>query len=386
MISALKFRVCSAKRGMFSLALLLLFLGHLSPVAAQLSPPDPFQNPRFNPSMAIIVVVLISAMFFMAFFSIYIRHCSDSNNAGSVRPLAVLSRRLAAARGLDRAVIEKFPTFVYSDVKGLKIGKGALECAVCLCEFEDDETLRLIPKCDHVFHPDCIDAWLASHTTCPVCRANLTPQPEDENSPAVQPTESSREENDIESQNDAVLSDHENDTVTENAGSAPPAPEQQVVPALKRNRTRGSSRSGISFIKFLRSNSTGHSVVQPGENTERFTLRLPVEVRKQILKDRKLNRATSLIVLPGEASSRRGYRTGVDGGSSRGKSSSYRRIDQPERLIVKSDRWVFLRTPSFFSRASSFKSPRVAANDGEGMSTMLNGPGAQGSDSGRLPV
>ncbi|KAL2924561.1 E3 ubiquitin-protein ligase ATL31 [Bienertia sinuspersici] len=28
----------------------------------------------------------------------------------------------------------------------------------CLNEFEDKETLRLLPVCDHVFHPECIDA------------------------------------------------------------------------------------------------------------------------------------------------------------------------------------------------------------------------------------
>uniref|UniRef100_B9I7Y4 Uncharacterized protein n=1 Tax=Populus trichocarpa TaxID=3694 RepID=B9I7Y4_POPTR len=37
-----------------------------------------------------------------------------------------------------------FPTLIYSVVKGLKIGKDALECVVRLNEFEDDETLRLI--------------------------------------------------------------------------------------------------------------------------------------------------------------------------------------------------------------------------------------------------
>ena len=53
------------------------------------------------------------------------------------------------------------------------IGKEKLECAVCLREFEDDETLRLIPKCDHVFHTECIDVWLASNVTCPLCRTDL---------------------------------------------------------------------------------------------------------------------------------------------------------------------------------------------------------------------
>ncbi|CAN1345765.1 Putative RING-H2 finger protein ATL36 [Linum perenne] len=69
--------------------------------------------------------------------------------------------------------------FLYSSVKGLKIGKGGLECAVCISEFEDAETLRLIPACSHVFHIDCIDSWLVSHVTCPVCRADLTlPRPD----------------------------------------------------------------------------------------------------------------------------------------------------------------------------------------------------------------
>ena len=41
-----------------------------------------------------------------------------------------------------------------ADVKAHKASKGALECVVCLSEFDDDETLRLLPKCSHVFHPD----------------------------------------------------------------------------------------------------------------------------------------------------------------------------------------------------------------------------------------
>ncbi|MBA0562076.1 hypothetical protein Golob_007154, partial [Gossypium lobatum] len=61
-----------------------------------------------------------------------------------------------------------------------KRGEGLVEgtdCAVCLTEFEEDETLRLLPKCNHAFHVPCIDTWLRSHTTCPMCRAPIVSNP-----------------------------------------------------------------------------------------------------------------------------------------------------------------------------------------------------------------
>ncbi|KAM7252514.1 hypothetical protein ACFE04_024397 [Oxalis oulophora] len=47
------------------------------------------------------------------------------------------------------------------------------DCSVCLSEFEKDETVRLLPKCNHAFHISCIDTWLRSHTNCPNCRAPI---------------------------------------------------------------------------------------------------------------------------------------------------------------------------------------------------------------------
>ncbi|XP_020231534.1 protein ALWAYS EARLY 2 [Cajanus cajan] len=79
-----------------------------------------------------------------------------------------------------------------------------------------------------------------------------------------------------------------------------------------------------------------------------------IEVRKQILLNPQLQRARSLVILPTESSSRRGYRTGE--GSSRGRSS--RLLDRG----FKSDRWVFTMAPPFLVRASSIRSPRVANN------------------------
>lgn len=50
-------------------------------------------------------------------------------------------------------------------------------CAVCLSEFEEGEEMRALPGCAHAFHAPCIDIWLFSHLTCPICRADATPSP-----------------------------------------------------------------------------------------------------------------------------------------------------------------------------------------------------------------
>ncbi|KAE8660229.1 E3 ubiquitin-protein ligase ATL31 [Hibiscus syriacus] len=204
----------TVSHGIFSLSFLLFFLLLLvspSPFAAQElnQNDDRYSYGSLNPSLAVIIVVLVAAFFFVGLFAIYIRHCSESGGTiGGVLPVNGGPARSMRGRGLEASVIETFPIMVYSEVKDHKIGKDALECAVCLNEFEDDETLRLIPKCDHVFHPDCIDAWLASHTTCPVCRASLVPQLGD---PVSQLTAQSNNvaESDLEAQNDSGNSEPE---------------------------------------------------------------------------------------------------------------------------------------------------------------------------------
>ncbi|XP_050384079.1 E3 ubiquitin-protein ligase ATL31-like [Argentina anserina] len=369
----------AVKHGAAALFLILLISSEvLAQPAIPSGDPYPYRQ-KFSPMMAVIIVVLVAALFLMGFFSVYIRHCSEPQS-GSVRVGGVATgrSRRGAARGLEASVIDTFPTLEYKVVKGLKIGKGALECAVCLNEFEDDETLRLIPKCDHVFHPECIDEWLASHTTCPVCRANLVPQDGD---PVVELGELTPQD-DVEAQHedcDSAAPDHHNsDGQREEV-----EPEVlNVNQTLNRNRARGGSRSSRFRRLFPRSHSTGHSLVQPGEDTERFTLRLPVEVRKQII-NRELHRSTSVLVLPRDGSSRRGPRMGDSGSNNRVRS--FKRLEPLDRNF-KSDRWVFSRAPSFLTRMLSMKSPKVAANDGEGPSDQPSEPAFTKSGSVRPPV
>ncbi|XP_057497069.1 RING-H2 finger protein ATL54-like [Actinidia eriantha] len=72
--------------------------------------------------------------------------------------------------GLQPSIIEKITVLRYKRGEGLVEGT---ECSVCLSEFQEDETLRLLPKCSHAFHIPCIDTWLRSHTNCPMCRAGI---------------------------------------------------------------------------------------------------------------------------------------------------------------------------------------------------------------------
>ncbi|KAG0495902.1 hypothetical protein HPP92_000593 [Vanilla planifolia] len=72
-----------------------------------------------------------------------------------------------AVAGLAPATIAALPSFAYQGAGG----GGEAECAVCLSAAEEGELMRLLPGCRHVFHVACIDMWLYSHSTCPVCRA-----------------------------------------------------------------------------------------------------------------------------------------------------------------------------------------------------------------------
>ncbi|KAF5464096.1 hypothetical protein F2P56_014205 [Juglans regia] len=289
--------------GILRLYLLLIAPAYLQYAYAQPTAESTDSPFRFDldltPSTLIITVVLVCGFALLAFFSIYIKQCTRSRAAAAsrtVRPDVSSTPDRPKRRGLDPAVVETFPILAYSAVKGLKIGRGALECAVCLNEFEDHETLRLLPKCNHVFHPYCIDTWLTSWGTCPVCRARLTP--EASKADPSQANESTPENSTSqvgEDQNHVVVNVEEVES-----GGLQQAREIANLPVRQRIPE-----------KFQESNSTGESVVQPGENTERYTLRLPEEVRKQVLECEQPEIPKSHgVVLTRVESSRKGYRTG----------------------------------------------------------------------------
>ncbi|KAL6537360.1 hypothetical protein OROMI_025894 [Orobanche minor] len=80
----------------------------------------------------------------------------------------------SSCHGLNPIVLKTLPVVVF-DPNEFKDG---LECAVCLCEVSKGEKTRLLPKCNHGFHLDCIDMWFQSHPTCPLCRNPVSDQKE----------------------------------------------------------------------------------------------------------------------------------------------------------------------------------------------------------------
>ncbi|KAJ4877684.1 RING-type domain-containing protein [Raphanus sativus] len=237
-----------------------------------------------SPAMAVAIVIVVAILFFMGFFTVYLRRYTGTvDGSSSANPTVVGARRVAVARGLDASLIETFPTLVYS--------------------------------------------------------------------------------------------------------------EQSVVsePAVDLGG------SVATRVKLSRSHTTGHSVVSPGECTERFTLRLPEDLRRKIMANWKMNRSNSVLVLPRGGSSRSGkpvdrsrarsdrwlfrktqsfmWRSRDDGSIRLGGTGSIRAnaITSPTGDSVRADRWNFLRNPSFLWRTTPVPSPRVEVNkDGIGTSSVQN--------------
>ncbi|WCJ29478.1 RING/U-box superfamily protein [Euphorbia peplus] len=125
-----------------------------------------------HPSLAV-VLGIIGVMLSVTFIILaYAKFCSRNRSTtfDTDQHVHGLIRSSSRFSGIDRTVIDSLPFFRFSSLKGSKEG---LECAVCLSKFEDTEILRFLPKCKHAFHVSCIDQWLESHSSCPLCRYRI---------------------------------------------------------------------------------------------------------------------------------------------------------------------------------------------------------------------
>lgn len=54
-----------------------------------------------------------------------------------------------------------------------EINNAEIVCPICLNEYKEGAELSETPACHHLFHKECLDAWLKKHANCPFCRTEL---------------------------------------------------------------------------------------------------------------------------------------------------------------------------------------------------------------------
>ncbi|CAI0379690.1 unnamed protein product [Linum tenue] len=158
--------------------------GSSSPYDGDYSQKQSSSGGKISPAILFVIVILAVVFFISGLLHLLVRFLmkqrgsasmSDSNPQRDVSGSDAFQRQLQQLfhlhdSGLDQAFIDALPVFPYKDIMGLK---EPFDCPVCLCEFSEKDKLRLLPMCSHAFHIDCIDTWLLSNSTCPLCRGSL---------------------------------------------------------------------------------------------------------------------------------------------------------------------------------------------------------------------
>lgn len=159
------------------------------------SPSNSVFGPRLHssdtsfPIIAIAIIgILATAFLLVGYYIFVIKCCLDWHRIDLLRRFSLSRNRnhedllmayspAMESRGLEESVIRSIPIFKFKKGGSTNRGYGErsfYECAVCLNEFQEDEKLRIIPNCSHVFHIDCIDVWLQSNANCPLCRTSIS--------------------------------------------------------------------------------------------------------------------------------------------------------------------------------------------------------------------
>ncbi|XP_055808306.1 RING-H2 finger protein ATL70-like [Solanum dulcamara] len=78
--------------------------------------------------------------------------------------------------GIDEATLLSYPKLLYSVAKDSSTTSTC--CSICLADYKDNDMLRLLQDCGHLFHLKCVDPWLMLNPSCPICRTSPLPTPQ----------------------------------------------------------------------------------------------------------------------------------------------------------------------------------------------------------------
>ncbi|GAA0154733.1 ubiquitin-protein ligase [Lithospermum erythrorhizon] len=140
-------------------------------------------SPSFTRSIVVTSIVISTAIIISATIYILLRFLSRRSNPSHAPPhnstlqnhinISSSSSNNNNINESDNTVLlDSLPLLTFRSVNGNLTGK---DCAVCLSKFEKEDQLRLLPLCCHAFHSQCVDTWLLSNQSCPLCRSTVNP-------------------------------------------------------------------------------------------------------------------------------------------------------------------------------------------------------------------
>ncbi|WOK98705.1 hypothetical protein Cni_G07417 [Canna indica] len=162
------------------------------PVDSNHLPSSSLSRKTSHNTLLIITISVFTTILLTLFIRIILRLLSSSSRGSSsaVVPASLLVRSNSSSSSSSAAVIsaeapsdnKKSP--LIDSLPFFKLGsslaalsKSSPDCAVCLRSFRVDEDLRLLPACFHAFHSNCVETWIRTSPSCPLCRAPVTLPP-----------------------------------------------------------------------------------------------------------------------------------------------------------------------------------------------------------------
>ncbi|ONK77378.1 uncharacterized protein A4U43_C02F5900 [Asparagus officinalis] len=129
-------------------------------------------SPELNLYQAFIfsVPVFFTFILLLLFYVCYLRRRRASWQSMRMRASNLGGEiSISSNCGIKKEVREMLPVVVFKESFLIR----ETQCSVCLGDYQAEDRLQRIPFCGHTFHVDCIDHWLSTHTTCPLCRVSL---------------------------------------------------------------------------------------------------------------------------------------------------------------------------------------------------------------------
>ncbi|KAL5747734.1 hypothetical protein ACOSP7_024751 [Xanthoceras sorbifolium] len=137
---------------------------HLYPQALQL---------KLYQAFIFSIPILFSVILILLFYLFYLKR--RASILSSTPPILPTTSNQASpyihSIGWNVDIRGKLPIVLFDE----ELKSRDTQCCVCLGEFEIKDELLQVPSCKHVFHVDCLNHWLHSNRTCPLCRCCIIP-------------------------------------------------------------------------------------------------------------------------------------------------------------------------------------------------------------------